>query len=477
MKQRESASQIAKMSLSMVLLTTILTGCSDDDSSVEGAGYLMIYNAAQYSPELNIEISQENLSSYTTGIDFAEIAGTYSMDAGSYDLDININLSVEEETTLYQGNTSIADEHNNLVVVTGDIQTPEILEFQYPYEDPETEDGVFAIRVLNLIESTSSINILLGLSSQSFEDAVMISQLNFAELTDSQYFDVENYTVYLTDETGNLLFESDEMPLLYTNQQLLTIRKVADSDNQYEVDRITSSGSVITYRSIDIDPEVRFFNAMDRNDLLPAYDETVDVQLANKDDSPMIDGLNRHQHSDIINLVPGDYRLDILEPTSEDKLTHSQILSLPSGSDKTVFFYLTEVTEEDDDDSEAEETTELFVNTLVAENNATESYYEHEVQIVNFSEDYPSISVYFVPSQETISTTDYLAYGLYASPNKISLANGSYDVFILAQEGNSEILLANTHLELTENSKNLYFVFEQEDKDIDEFIISTFNQN
>ncbi|MBU2883842.1 hypothetical protein KO525_09695 [Psychrosphaera sp. B3R10] len=478
MKYEFILSKLRPFSLIVAAMSTLaITACSSEDEDT-GSGYLMIYNASKNAPDIELEIEQDGTTSYYTGIAYSEVAGAFSLDSGTYNIDLNINTTNSLEELIYQGDTSISDEDVNLIVVVGDISAPEIINYSFEYEDPETEDEQFTIRFLNLNESNEDLNVYLSLSSQAFSDAVPASALSFTELSESQYFDVDNYKLYIADIDGNLVFESDEIPFLYTNQQLIVIKENPGSTSSpFTIDRITSSGGVTTYNSINSSTELRVFNAMDNNELLASYNGSLDFHIGGITDSPLIADLNRSAYSDVKTLDYGDYRMDITDPNSTVKLSNSQILSLPTNSDKTVFFYLTEVEEADDGDDDTVEETELYVNSLIASNNAVEGYYHHEIQVVNFIEDFSSVTVYFVPKNSTISTTEHKAINTRAIATKQSLPNDEYDVFVIAKEGASEVLLANTSFELTSDSKNQFLVIEQEDKDIDNYIVTMFNQN
>jgi hypothetical protein len=415
---------------------------------------------------------------YTDNFGYSEVSGTFSMDNDTYDIEMSIPVSASSSETIYQNERNISVGDVTLVAITDSIATPEIISYQFELEELDTEDDLFTIRLLNLYQDNEDISVYISLEDESFVDANLVGTLGFGDLSDATYYETDDYKFYLTNGAGDLVFESDEVAFSYTNQQVMIIKQNPNSGSEgYQIDRISTSSNVTHIGNIESGSQLRVFNAMDENDLLTTYHEEFDLHLGGISDTPLVSNLNRHSFSDIYDVDAGDYSMDITDPASEVKLTNSQILSLPSGSNKSVFFYLTEVIEEDDDDEDTVEETELFVNSVVTDNNPVEGLYHHEVQVINFVEDYDFLTLYFVPSGESISTTSYKVINARAVSSTINLPNDDYDIFVLATENSTEILLRQTQLVLNEDSKNMYLVIEQEDAEVDDFIITHIPQN
>ena len=454
--------------LSAVIVSLALTACSSDDSD-SGTGYLLVYNASPNAPELTLSIESEDVSAEISGMARYTTSTLLSYESGNYELELAMSKSNDTITTFYDTEQEISSEDVTMLIVTGDITSPQFMRYQYEYEDPDTEDEQFTLRFLNLKQGDAPVDVYMSLATQDFNEATLVESLSFEQLSESHYFDLEEYTFYLTDSgSDTVLYQSADVPLYYTNQQLIVINPHAGpGDSVYSLDKISSTGSVSQLQDTLASAKLKVYNAMDRNELLSNYDETFSFHLSGIDDSPEFTALNRYQMSAGLDIDAGDYSMDITT-LAQEKLTNSQILSLPANSDKTVFFYLSEVTEEDDDDESLDETT-LYVNSLITDNNSVTSPYSHEIQVVNFVEDYASVVVYFVSNDDTVSTTPHKLVNSRAVASKYNLSNGQFDVFVLAQSDSSDILLTSGQLDLDEASGNLYLVIEQEDKDLDQF--------
>lgn len=465
----------------MVFSGLFLTACSSDDDD-SGEGYYLIYNGSSNAPELTFtfETDDDDDDEVTySGLASGKAAGLLTMDTGKYEVTFTIDVSNDDEQDIYNDEQRITGDDVTFTVLAGDIQSPEVLTYSYEYEDPDTDDEEFTLRFLNLNESSEGIDVYMSLEDETFDEATLVDSLNFTQFSDSHYFEVESYKFYLTYQgSDEVVFESDDIDFLYTNQQLIVLK--ADngpSSSPFMIDKITSSGSVTEYSNIDSEAKVQFYNAMDDNVLLPEYtDETFDIHLGGISEAPFA-SLERRTNSEHVTVESNDYSIDITAVGGVQKLTNSQILSMDSNDDKTVFYYLTEVTEEDDDDDDTEEETELFVNTLITDNNNQIGTYHHEIKVVNFVEDHASVSVYFVGPGESLSSTDNVVTNIRGTASEIDLKNDDYSVYVLAQEDSSEILLSITSLDLDEESGNLYLVIEQEDEDVDIFTTTVFSQN
>lgn len=470
------------MALSVLSLLT-LTGCNDSTGD-SGAGYLIAYNASNNSPSVALNIEQDGVTTGYSNLAYGAVAGSYLLDAGDYNINFAISTNNEQTQTIYDESVALSGDEVSLIVLSGDIREPELIRYNFDYEDPDTEDEIFNARFLNLVPSNDELTVYFVPSDQAFDEHDWSGQFSFNQLSEGYYFDTDYYRFYIANSNGDLVYESEEIAMLYTNQQVFAIKtnpnfNAIDGTNTspYLVDKITSSGGIVTYSSINSDAQVRAYNAMDLNALLPDYNGVINLHLDGISAAPLFSSLARHDFSDVNRMQTGDYQMDITATSSQTKLTASQILSLPTNSDKTVFFYLTEVEEADDGNDDTAEEVELFVNTLITENNPVEGVYHHEIQLVNFVEDHTSVTVYFVPANETISTTDYKLVNYRATANKIALPNDEYDIFVIAKEGQTDVLLAKHFLTLSIESKNQYLIIEQQDKDIDDFILTMFDQN
>jgi len=476
MKDMLNTSKSYPFKASLCLLTSMMfTGCSSDDTD-SSDGYVLFYNASDNAPELVVSLEADDTIEFS-GIDASESSGIQTISADEYTLEVSLSTEVNSDSTLFKQSQSIRSDDVSLIVVTGDIKSPELLTFNYELEDPENDDGLFTLRFMNLDQSEGGLDIYMAADDENFEESVFIDSLSYANLSISRYFDVDDYKFYLTKAgSSEVIFESDPIAFYYTTQQVIVVKKDGlEEDSGYVIEKLSSTGSASRYQHVNNSSSFKIYNAMDRNTLQPNYEDHFDFYLGQITETPTIDNLSRYQMSDSITVDQGDFTMNITTDEQQG-IAGTHVLSLPANSNKTVFYYHTEIEEEDDEDDSTNEETELFVNTLVVDNNTTTDVYQHEVKIINFVEDYSSLTVYFVEAGETLSSTSHKSFNSRAVPSTQQLYNGSYHVYVMALEDDTEVLIADTEIQIDEDFGHQFLLIEQEDKNIQNFNLQFVSQ-
>ena len=105
---------------------------------------------------------------------------------------------------------------------------------------------------------------------------------------------------------------------------------------------------------------------------------------------------------------------------------------------------------------------DINVFSLMVENSSLTSIYEHEIEIVNLiqSDDFSHVSVFFVRQDETINSATYYREINYKNSSSILLKNNSYQVFVVAEDNGSSIILNSFELVLNELSKEQFLILE-----------------
>ena len=447
----------------------VVSACSDSSSDA-GSGYIQLYNAMPTSSNIVLNIDDESYGDYS----YNDASTQYLVDGGDYELGFDVTISNSSEQTLSEFEYNITNENISLFVLTGDTDNSEVLKFDYQYEDPETDDEQFTFRILNLAQEFTELDVYIAEEDGSFASAEKLSTTNLFSLTDSFYFDIGEYKFYLTaSNSDEVMFESDNISFSYTNQQLIAINpNFGAGQSTLRVDTISSSGSVTEHHNKASNSEVRFYNALITHELFTGYQGLIDVYVDGVDDEPEVSELNQGDASEFFAIEYGDYPLDITNQNDEE-LTNTQLVSALPNSSVTKFFYITEeeVTDEDDEDTT---TTEIYFNSIEAEASTSVSELIHNIQILNFSNDYNAIKIYFVASDETKSTTSNIISGSFSVVSNINLYNDDYDVYVVATEGSSEILLASSTIQLDKDSTNYYLLLEDNN---DEQTLNIFAQN
>jgi hypothetical protein len=98
----------------------------------------------------------------------------------------------------------------------------------------------------------------------------------------------------------------------------------------------------------------------------------------------------------------------------------------------------------------------------MVENSLLSSIYEHEIEIVNLiqSDDFSQVAVYFVRQDETIDSALYNRDINYKNTSSLLLKNNSYQVFVVAKDNGSSIILNSFELILNEQSNEQFLILE-----------------
>ena len=207
---------------------------------------------------------------------------------------------------------------------------------------------------------------------------------------------------------------------------------------------------------------------------MPAYDKSFDFHINNIDDSPEVSALTFGKFSFSFLIDSGDYSMSLVSSNDQSPIISNHLLPLNENMDKTIFFYLLEEAIDEDGDGDIDEDgdghideIEITVNSLVVDNSPNESIYSHQMTVINLIDqdeivnDFTSIKVYFVRSDEIIETTEQSLTTLFAKPNTIELLNNTYTVYIIGRLDTSDIVLTSTELILDEESKSQFIILEK----------------
>ncbi|WP_083690031.1 hypothetical protein [Colwellia sp. UCD-KL20] len=470
----------------MVFISVILLSACGSGDEEDTTGNLRFYNLSSNAPAVYLTIDEDltdededAFEKTYTGVNFKSISASTSISTGNYAYEIafqNDDSKLRDDLEiLLEGNVDIIEASTQLLVLNGNVNAPELLTYDVAIIDDEDdiEDDLFNIQVLNMYESNKGISIYFSKDDETFNEAVFVGQLNYKTLLDNQKFDQDSYIMYLVDvDTNEILFESDTITFAYPSQYILSIRKnTTESSSSYVIDVI--SNSAVT-ELIDVNTQSTFkaYNAIKSHDLLPEYEGNLTLHIDNVDYSATVDSFSYGMFSDKLVQENGDYSVSLNTAETNSVIIENHLLTLPENANKTVFFYLQENNVDDDNDGDFDENNdgivdevEVSVHSLVLDNKDTQSIFDHEITTLNFidSDKFLFVKVYFVRNNEMISTTPYaqsISYGLSSS---ITLLNNTYTVYVVAQDGTSELVLTTFEVVLNEESPPQFMVLENDD--------------
>ncbi len=469
--------------LSVSLLA--LTGCSSSDD--EGEGLIKFYNGSPNSPAVFLTLDEDLDSDADDEFEqtFSSVAygsalsnrdvpeGQYFYELGWQDEDSSARNDLE---IIAESNLQIRNDRMTLVVMSNDIETPEISFFDIEMidDDNDVDNDLFNLRFLNVAVDNPQVDIYMSKSDETFNEAQLMGTLDYLSLTDNVKLDEDQYIFYITAPgSTDILFASTEVSYQYSSQYVLIVRPSDGAGSSpFIIDNVGNT-SVATYQAADAEARFRLYNGIQTNDLKPEYSGSIDVNFSGfqADETPVIEALNIGDFSSAFTVENGDYSMSIDNASDDVNLLNSQLLSLPENTDRTVFLYLIEeYVDEDGDgdydedgDGEIDEIEAKLATTIVA-NSTRERIYDHEIKMLNlvYNADIARVTFYFVKSDEIIETAENRRSTTLGNAESLVLLNNTYEVYAIATVDGSDIILASQTLTLNEDSEELFLLLESE---------------
>ena len=443
------------MVLSAASLLAACGGSSDDSTN---SGYFKFYNASSNSPAIYTALGEADYP----GVGFGNSTYLYELGLDDYDLELSWQQSSDDFHTFVEHTLEIKKDQIALWVLAGDIDNPQVLSFEFEDEEIDSDEEQFGARVLNVHGNEAPVEVYMSRSDQSFNEAQLVSSANYAQLSNLHFWDLDSYQFYITaPNSDEVLYQSEEITFSYTSHYVFVVREnIGPGGSDYVFDVLNKTGGVVSYDDKDSSAQIRFYNGLSQHNLLPQFEDQIEVGLVGNNDELNIDALAKGYFSEAMPIEFGDYALDITAVGDQDPFADNYLLSMAPNTDTTVFVYHREEEVEDEDTDELE--TELYVNVVAVENSQRVSLYDHQIKVINLVDDFSRLSVYFVRNNETIETASYQLDTTSASPRTVTLPNNSYDVSVLGQENQSDLLLAFDQISLDADSGDLFMVIEED---------------
>jgi hypothetical protein len=484
----------------LIVITTVLSlsacGGSDDDSS--GEGYVKLYNTANNSPAIYLTVdedfstSDDDIEVTYNGVPYGSSSNTNTVESGNYFYELawqdGDSTDSSDLTVVYEDSLKINDDAIHLIVISNDILAPSVT--TYDIDIIEDDDDItydqFNFRILNMHTENESIDVYLSQADETFNEADFLGQYAYQELSVNQKFDQDDYIFYVTTAgSTEVLFQSNDVNFSYSGQYVIAIREnTGVGTSPYVLDKISNS-SIESF--IDADSEAQFnaYNAISQHELLPEYEGQFSLYLNGVDDTPDIEALAMGELSKPVLLAKGDYSVDISIADDSDLLLKNHLLSLEENTHKTAFFYLDEVEVDDDGDGNVDENGDgivdeirLDVHSLVVSNSSRSSIYDHEIKMINLvdSSEFSAFTIYFVRNDETIETAFYKKAVSFADSELLYLKNNTYQVYVVATDNSSNIILKAFELILDEESNEQFMIVEVDETQPTGYKVSLFDQ-
>ena len=478
---------IKSYSRTSILATTLLTlmACNSSDEG-SGEGFVKLYNLSKDAPNIYLTLDEDisvdadsdndHYENTYAGIAYTKANSNFSLETNNYDYQLawqdGDNSSSENLNLIHEGQLTVTDDNIKMIVLSNSILSPDVMVYDIPVidDDSDDDDDLFNMRVLNMHPGQVQVDFYYSTEDETFAQAQLFSQVNYQELTENQKIAQESYIFYIT-EAGNdeVLFQSHSINFAYSSQYVIALREnLGAGSSPFVIDKLSNS-SITEYVDDNAETTIRAYNAVAPHSELNSYQGNLSLYVNGIDETPEIPLLSFGEISSELHLTSGDYSLDLVNTQDEQPLLSNHLISLNENTNKTVFFYAEEEYVDSDGDGNIDENgdgiiDEIDVNlySLVVNNSLSTSIYEHEIEIVNLvqSDEFDQVQVYFVRSDETIDTALYHRTIKYKETNEISLQNNSYQVFVIAQENGSRIILNSFELLLDEQSTEQFLVLE-----------------
>ncbi|WP_371377401.1 hypothetical protein [Thalassotalea aquiviva] len=482
-------------------LMSLLTACTDSSSDGESnSGAVKFYNASSNSPDMFFVVDEDlddededALEFIYSNIGYGESTASKNIEDTNYFIEVSWqsedSKDREDLTIVHQTSVNIEKEQLTLFVLDGDISESTLLQYNLPIINDENdyEEELFNFSILNLHNQYDSLQLHVSLANETFNEAVAISQFEYQQLTSNQKLEQEEYIFYLTSpDQEEILFQSEPINFPYAYQYIFMVKPSNGSgDSKFSVDILTWA-SFINLEHQGESGKIRVYNGIENHELLPNYTGEISTVLETIGDTISIDSLNIGEFSEVHSAQRGDYQIALTTSETEQPLLRNHLLTLSENVFKTVFFYLSEENVDYDGDGDVDEDgdgyvdeVEIKIQSMVVENNLNESPFQHNLQLLNLvnDDDYKSIRVYFVRSNELIQSAVHWRTVWFATPSDINLTNNTYEIYAVAEDDSSDIILASKLLVLDESSNNQFLLLERDQSSDSGYRMTLSDQN
>ncbi|TKB52726.1 DUF4397 domain-containing protein [Ferrimonas aestuarii] len=460
-----------------LLLGLTLFGCGSSSSDSNETAYFQLYNASPNSPDLTITLTDSDDDEFTySNISFPDASGYFSLETRHYDYTISWEDTNNDLIDIHQSSLDIIKDQLQLLVVTGDINVPQVAQYGIEIEDLDEDeyDDMFALRFLNINTTAQTLDVYIADIDETFEQAVLLTQVDHESLTDSVYLDIDDYKVFITKENDDeVLYESAEITFYSSTQYIIIARDNAGAGTSpLTLDRLTTSSGAIEYPDVTAEVKFNVYNALGLHELLPENCGVLDIDVHSLNIQFDINELAFGELSEQFIAEEGDYTLNFYDTATGTMIDNNHLFSLEADQNRTVFVYSREY----EGDPDKDEQDWLEVHSLAVDHSQRQSIYDHKMATVNFVDEYSYVTYYFVLPNETIDTASYSVSVNFGSSKEVLLPNAEYLIYAVAEEYNTQLILDTIELTLDENSGEYFLLIEETPDTSSGFTMSHFLQ-
>ncbi|MDP2716155.1 DUF4397 domain-containing protein [Rheinheimera sp.] len=419
----------------------MLTGCgsssSDDTSATYTSSYIQLYNGSANSTSTRLLLTDSDDSTVLAGTAaYADATSLVSYTPATYDISLSRLNSDGDDISMLDTSITLRKSYKHLLLLTGDYNAPELLKLEFLRDDSLTDS--FKLYVVSLLPDDSAYDVYLSTSDTGFDDATLAATLNYSQISSVLEFDSGNYIVYITVAgSRDILFQSPKYNFEYLTEYVL-VPRIASGPlaGNIAVDVINNTTTVGDLTDLTAQAQFRLYNSVDSAGSSDIY---LDGDVA-------ITSISADSLSDYVELAAKDYRLSATGEQGQLFLNNA-LLTLNQGESKAVVLY---------------QNANAATAVMVIEESNTPQIYDFDLNVVNTIFDYSTLSIYFVPPNETIDTTEYYITSVNSGAQKeINLPDGEYTIFLLYTDDNkNKTLIAESDMQQFVAGSNYLLVAE-----------------
>ncbi|MGP9801743.1 hypothetical protein [Rheinheimera sp. NSM] len=419
----------------------MLTGCgsssSDDTSDTYTSSYIQLYNGSANSTSTRLLLTDSDDNTVLAGSAvYTDATSLVTYTPATYDISLSRLNSDGDDISMLDSSITLRQSYKHLLFLTGDYSNPELLTLQFLRDDSLTDS--FKLYVVSLLPDNNTYDVYLSTSDTGFDDATLAATLSYSQISAVLEFDRGNYIVYITEAgSRDILFQSSKYNFEYLTEYVL-VPRIASGPlaGNMAVDVINNTTTVANLTDLTAAAQFRLYNSVDSAGSSDIY---LDGDIA-------VASLTTDSLSDYVELAAKDYRLSAADEQGQLFLNNA-LLTLNQGESKAVVLY---------------QNAAAATVVMVVEESNTPQIYDFDLNVVNTIFDYSALSVYFVPPNETIDTTEYYITSVNRGAQKeINLPDGEYTIFLLYTDDNkNKTLLAESDMQQFVAGSNYLLVAE-----------------
>lgn len=396
----------------------VLSACGGSSGSTSDQypnAYIQFYNASPDSADTELVVDDEVISSSAYG----DVTALYSFDADTYEVELQWHDSDGQEHTLTEMDIQLRNSYKTMLLMGGNFSSPDITEFTF--ERSEMEDAFYLYAMMGAAD-LGSYDLYIAESGVPFSDANFVATLGYLQPEKMPYWSsdddefawpVEDYKLFLVDpDSGEMLFESQEIAFSYESDYLLSVRKTSGAnENNIVVDIILNSTNLTAEQDITATAQYRVYSALESATVL-------EVSVADTDEH-YTTNLAGGTLSDFTSVQFGDYQISAFSEDGEHSFS-GRLMTLNQGDSKTIVMF---------------EDPELGLTSLTMEDSDLPQSFEHQISVANLLPEFSNLDIYLVRDNETKDTADHKMTGLdYADSRTITVPNDYYSVVVVYED-------------------------------------------